>query len=114
MSKGKKLNRDAPHRKALLKNLSCALIDNERIQTTQAKAKFVQPYVEKLVTLAEEDSVHKRRQARKKLGSKQAVVKLFEDLGPRFAERRGGYTRILKLGRRRGDGAQEALIEFVE
>lgn len=114
MSGKKKLNRNAPHRRALLRNLSQSLIEHERVKTTQAKAKFLQPYVEQLVTLAEEDTVHRRRQAKKKLNADAPVKKLFETLGPRFADRPGGYTRILKLDRRKGDGGQRALIEFVE
>lgn len=112
--KDRKLNRSAPHRRALLRNMSRELILNERIKTTQAKAKHLQPYVEKLVTRAEEDTVHNRRQARRKVEDDDAIAKLFEELGPRFEDRPGGYTRILKLDRRKGDGSQRALIEFVE
>jgi len=111
---GRKLNRSAPHRKALLRNMARELIINERIKTTEGKAKHLQPYVEKLVTRAQDDTVHNRRQVRRKVESDDAIEKLFEELGPRFRERPGGYTRILKLNRRKGDGSQRALIEFVE
>lgn len=111
---GSKLNRSSSHRRALLKNMSRELIIHGRIKTTLGKARLLQPYVEKLVTRAEEDSVHNRRQARRKVESDQAINHLFEELGPRFKNRPGGYTRILKLGRRKGDGAERALIEFVE
>jgi len=94
--------------------MSRELILNGRIKTTLGKARSLRPYVEKLVTRAEEDTVHNRRQARKKVESDEALKELFEELGPRFKNRPGGYTRILKLGRRKGDGAERALIEFVE
>lgn len=113
-----KLGRDPSHRKATKRNLARQLILEERIKTTEAKAKFVQPFVEKLVTRAADDSVHNRREARKKLGSSdnidEVIDALFEELGPRFQDRPGGYTRILDMDRRRGDGAQRSLIEFVE
>ena len=112
--KTKKLNRTAAHRRALASNMARSLIENERIETTLGKARFVQPYVEKLITRAAEDTVHNRRQVKKKVKAKTVVNKLFEDLGPRFADRPGGYTRILKLDRRVGDGAEKAIIEFVE
>lgn len=116
--KGKKIGRDPSHRKSTRRNLARQLILEEKIKTTKAKAKFVQPFVEKLVTRAGEDTVHNRREARKKLGSgesvDEALKKLFETLGPRYSDRPGGYTRILEMDRRRGDGAQRALIALVE
>lgn len=116
--KEKKLGRNSEHRQAMKENMARQLIREERLKTTEAKAKFIQPYVEKLVTRAGEDTVHNRREARKKIGTAgdtdQTIKKLFEELGPRFNDRPGGYTRILTLDRRRGDGAQRALIEFVE
>lgn len=116
--KGRKLGRSAEHRRALLSNMSRQLILEERLKTTLAKAKELQPFVEKLVTRAGEDTVHNRRQVRRKLRNggdlDDAVNRLFEDIGPRFEDRPGGYTRILRLDNRQGDNAQRALIEFVE
>lgn len=112
--KGRKLNRDAEHRKADLRQLSSSLIKQERIKTTEAKAKEMQPYVEQLITRAEEDTVHNRREVKKKVNGEAAVKKLFEDVGPRFTDRPGGYTRIVKLDRRKGDGALRVMIELVE
>ncbi|MGM0381406.1 MAG: 50S ribosomal protein L17 [bacterium] len=109
-----KLNRDPTHRKATVKNLIRALVKEERIKTTLAKAKAIRPKVEKLITRAAEDTVHNRREVKKKIRDDELVKKMFEDIGPRFADRPGGYTRILKLDRRKNDNAQRALIEFVE
>jgi large subunit ribosomal protein L17 len=110
----KKLSRDSAHRKSLLMNLSKELIEHERIQTTQAKAKAVKPEIEKLITLAKRGDLHARRQALSTLAQdKFAVHKLFVDLAPRYAERPGGYTRILKLGPRRSDASEMVLIELV-
>jgi large subunit ribosomal protein L17 len=109
-----KLSRDASHRKLLLANLCKEVIDHERIQTTEAKAKAVKPEVEKLITLAKEDSLHHRRQALSALGQdKGAVHKLFTEVAPRYTERPGGYTRILKLGPRRSDSTEMVLLELV-
>jgi large subunit ribosomal protein L17 len=109
-----KLSRDSAHRKALLMNLSKELIEHERIKTTQAKAKAVRPEIEKLITLAKRGDLHARRQALSTLAQdKFAVHKLFVDLAPRYAERPGGYTRILKLGPRRSDATEMVLIELV-
>ena len=106
---------DSSHRKALLKNLSSELIDHGRIKTTVSKCKAVKPYVEKLITLAKEDSVHNRRVAFSKLANKNAVKKLFEEVGPKFKERPGGYTRILKLPDGRvGDNAKLGFIALVD
>ncbi len=112
--KGRKLNRDPAHRKATMRQLGKTLVYQEQIKTTEAKAKELRPFVEKLITRAADDTVHNRRQVKKRLNDDGAVKKLFEDLGPRFEDRPGGYTRVLKLNRRKGDGAPQALIEFVE
>ena len=109
-----KLSRDAAHRKALLANLSKEIIEHERIETTVAKAKAVKPEVEKLITLARRGDLHARRQAMAALGQDKFVVyKLFEEIAPRYTERPGGYTRILKLGPRPSDATEMALIELV-
>src|SRR5829696_3447330 len=109
-----KLSRDAAHRKALLRNLSKQLIEHERIRTSQAKAKAVKPEVEKLITLAKRGDLHARRQALSQLGQDKFVVhKLFEEVAPRYVDRPGGYTRILKLGPRRSDSTEMVLIELV-
>lgn len=110
----RKLGRTTPHRIALLRNLAASLIAKERIRTTVAKAKELRPFVEKLVTLGKRDSLHARRRALSILPQKGAVKKLFSDISPRFSERPGGYTRILKLAPRQGDGADMAFIEFVD
>ena len=108
------LSRSASHRKALLMNLSKEVIDHERIKTTEAKAKAVKPEVEKLITLAKRGDLHARRQALSALGQdKFAVYKLFEEIAPRYTERPGGYTRILKLGPRRSDATEMVLLELV-
>jgi large subunit ribosomal protein L17 len=111
---GKKLGRDSAHRKALYSNLAGALITHGRIETTEAKAKAVRPYAEKLVTLGKRGDLHARRQAMAELRSNDVVHKLFADVAPRFSERHGGYTRFVKLGPRQGDAAQMALLEFVD
>ena len=109
-----KLSRDSAHRKALLMNLSKELIDHERIETTTAKAKAVKPEVEKLITLAKRGDLHARRQALAALGQDKFVVyKLFEEIAPRYAERPGGYTRILKLGPRQSDATEMVYLELV-
>ena len=109
-----KLSRDSAHRKALLANLCVEVIDHERIKTTEAKAKAVKPEVEKLITLAKRGDHHARRQAMAKLGQDKFVVyKLFEEIGPRYADREGGYTRILKLGPRRSDATEMVFLELV-
>jgi large subunit ribosomal protein L17 len=109
-----KLSRDAAHRKALLANLCKEVIEHERIKTTEAKAKAVKPEIEKLITLARRGDLHARRQALSALGQdKFAVHKLFEEVAPRYAERPGGYTRILKLGPRRSDATEMVFLELV-
>jgi large subunit ribosomal protein L17 len=110
------LSRSASHRKALLMNLSKEVIDHERIRTTEAKAKAVKPEVEKLITLAKRgpQDLHARRQALSALGQdKFTVYKLFEEIAPRYSERPGGYTRIMKLGPRRSDSTEMVLLELV-
>jgi large subunit ribosomal protein L17 len=109
-----KLSRSASHRKALLMNLSREVITHERIQTTEAKAKAVKPDLERLITLAKRGDQHARRQAMARLGQdKHVVYKLFEEIAPRYSERPGGYTRILKLGPRRSDSTEMVLLELV-
>ncbi len=109
-----KLSRDSAHRKALMMNLSREVIHHERIQTTQAKAKAVKPELERLITLAKRGDQHSRRQAMARLGQdKFMVYKLFEELAPRYAEREGGYTRILKLGPRKSDATEMVFLELV-
>jgi len=112
---GKRLGRTTNQRKALMKNLATALIEHERIETTLVKAKELRSYVEPFITLAKTDSVANRRLAMSRLGSKVAVQKLFTpEFRARFSERPGGYTRILKMAPRHGDGADMALIELVD
>jgi large subunit ribosomal protein L17 len=109
-----KLGRTADHRKALLANQVCSLIEHQRIKTTLAKAKAVRPLAERMVTLGKNGSIHARRTAFATLRQKDAVKKLFEDIAPRSAERNGGYTRIVKLGQRKSDSAPMAFIEWVD
>ena len=109
-----KLGRTAEHRKALLANQVCSLIQHQRIKTTLAKAKAVRPLAEKMVTLGKKNSLHARRTALAVLRQKDAVRKLFTDIAPRSAERKGGYTRIVKLGQRKSDSASIAFIEWVD
>jgi large subunit ribosomal protein L17 len=112
--KRNKLSRDAGHRKALIRNLCTEIVDHERIRTTEAKAKAVKPEVEKLITLAKRGDLHARRQALAVLNqNKFTVHKLFEEIAPRYADRNGGYTRILKLGPRRSDATEMVFIELV-
>src|ERR1700754_851823 len=108
------LSRSASHRKALLMNLVKEVVDHERIKTTEAKAKAVKPELEKLITLAKRGDLHARRQALSALGQdKFMVYKLFEEIAPRYADRPGGYTQILKLGPRKSDATEMALLELV-
>jgi large subunit ribosomal protein L17 len=109
-----KLGRTAEHRKALLANQVCSLIEYQRIKTTLAKAKAVRPLAEKMVTLGKRGSVHARRTALATLRQKNAVKKLFDDIAPRSTDRNGGYTRIIKLGQRKSDSAPMAFIEWVD
>ena len=109
-----KLGRTAEHRKALLANQVCSLIEHQRIRTTLAKAKAVRPLAEKMVTLGKKRSIHARRTAFAVLRQKDAVKKLFDEIAPRTADRNGGYTRIVKLGQRKSDAAQVAYLEWVD
>ena len=108
------LGRKSGHRKALLANMATSLILNKRIQTTVAKAKALQVYIEPLVTKSKDDSTNSRRVVFSYLKNKEAVTELFRTIAPKIAERPGGYTRVLKIGFRQGDGADMALIEFVD
>jgi len=117
MRHGDKINnlgRTMAHRQALLSNLACALIENKRIFTTLAKAKALRTYVEPILTKSKTDSTHSRRVAFSYLGSKEAVSELFKDIASKIADRKGGYTRIIKTGNRPGDAAEMALIELVD
>jgi large subunit ribosomal protein L17 len=111
---GKKLGRDPSHRKALYANLACSLIEHGRIKTTEAKAKAVKPFAEQMITLGRRGDLHARRQALAELRSQEIVHKLFSDVGPRMAERPGGYSRIVKLGPRQGDAADMVYLELVD
>ncbi len=111
---GRQLNRNSSHRKAMFKNMSVSMVKHEFIKTTLAKAKELRRVVEPLVTLSKQDSVANRRLAFDRLRDREAVTKLFNDLGPRFKERPGGYLRILKCGYRAGDKATMAYVQFVE
>jgi large subunit ribosomal protein L17 len=115
LKSGRKLGRNAAHRLALKRNLARALFENERIITTVEKAKEVRPFVEKLITLAKRGDLHARRLALARLPDKEAVEKLFKELGPRFQERQGGYTRVIKRHERRlGDAAKTAFLELLK
>jgi large subunit ribosomal protein L17 len=111
--KGRNLSRSPSHRKALLRNMAMSLFQHERITTTTARAKELRPYAERLITLAKRGDLHARRLAARRITDRDVLGKLFEDIAPRYAERPGGYTRILKLGNRKGDAAEMALIELV-
>ena len=110
---GWKLGRNTSHRRALLRNLVTSLIIEERIETTVTKAKAAKPLLEKMIPLGKQDPLHARRQAAGFLMTPAAVKKLFDKLGPRFSQRNGGYSRIVRVGRRVGDGAEQALLELV-
>ena len=111
---GRKLQRTSSHRAALFRNMAAALIKHEQITTTLAKAKELRPYVEKLVTLAKRGGLSNRRLAHARLMDETQLVKLFDTIGPRYAERAGGYTRVVKAGIRASDAADMAIIEFVD
>lgn len=111
---GRKLNRTASHRKAMFANMSASLIKHEQIVTTLPKAKELRPIVEKLITLAKKGDLHSRRLAASRIGDEAMAKKLFDILGPRYQDRQGGYTRILKAGFRHGDNAAIAVIELVD
>jgi len=108
-----RLGRDSAQRKALLRNLVTSFLEKERIKTTKAKAKALRPVAEKMITLAKKGTLHSRRKVLSFVYKKDVVKKLFDDIGPRFSERPGGYTRIIKLGPRAGDGTEMALIELI-
>lgn len=112
--KGRQLSRTASHKKATMRNLATSLFAHERIETTTAKAKELRPYAERLITLARRGDVHSIRLAARKIQDRDVLGKLFNDIAPRFSERPGGYTRILKLGNRKGDAAEMSLIELVD
>jgi len=111
--KGRKLRRTTAHREALLRNLVTSLFDKERIRTTTAKAKEARPLAEKLITLGKKGTLHARRQVLAVLYKESSAVRLFDVIAPRFTERPGGYTRVVKLGPRLGDGAEMAMLELV-
>lgn len=110
---GYKLKRDVDARKALLRGLVTSVIEQERVITTVPKAKAVKPLVDKMITLAKQDTLHSRRQAAAFLRTAASVKKLFDTLGARFGQRNGGYTRIVRIGPRKGDGAEQAMLELV-
>jgi large subunit ribosomal protein L17 len=114
LKQGRKLGRTTAHRKALLRNLATALLEHERIVTTEPKAKELRRVADKLVTLGKRGDLHARRQALQVVRSNAVMRKLFNDIAPRFAERQGGYTRVLRLGYRPGDAAAMAVIELVD
>ncbi len=111
--KKKKLGRNTAQRRALLRNLVTSFLEKERIRTTLAKARVAKPLAEKMITLAKKDTLHAKRQTLRFIYKKPVVKKLFEELGPRFSERPGGYTRIVKIGPRAGDGAEMAILELI-
>lgn len=112
--KGRKLNRTASHRKAMFSNMAASIIEHEQIVTTLPKAKEIRSIVDKLITLGKRGTLHARRQAFAQIRNETLVKKLFDELGPRYAERHGGYTRVLKAGFRRGDNAPMAVVELVD
>ncbi len=112
--KGRKLGRTSAHRKAMLSNMVTSLFEHERIKTTEPKSKELRRTAEKLITLAKRGDLHARRLAARRVHNKKILKKLFDDIGPRYVDRNGGYTRITKLGTRLGDGAPMAVIELVE
>ncbi len=112
--RNKKLGRTSSHRRALFRNQLASLLDKERIVTTLAKAKALRPIAEKVVTRGRTDTVHARRLVGRWIADRDLIKKLFDQISPRFSDRPGGYLRILKLGPRRGDGAETAILEFVD
>lgn len=112
---GKRLSRSSSHRQAMERNFICSVIKHERVVTTLEKAKFLQPAVEKILTLGKRKDLHRFRRALSKLQDKSVVAKLFDELGPRYAERAGGYTRVVRLsGHRIGDGGSKAILELID
>ena len=112
--KGRALGRTSEHKQALLRNMAMSLFRHGRIETTEAKAKELRPFAEKLITLAKRGDLHSKRLAARHIHDRDVLVRLFDSIGPAAAERAGGYTRILKTGFRQGDGAETALIELVD
>jgi large subunit ribosomal protein L17 len=112
-AKGRQLSRTSSHRRALLNNMATSLFEHGRVITTEAKAKELRPFAEKLITLARRGDLHARRLVERKIKDRETLSRLFSEIGPRFAVRPGGYTRILKLGHREGDGADIARIELL-
>jgi large subunit ribosomal protein L17 len=112
-SKGRQLSRTKAHRRAMLRNMASSLFRHDRVETTSAKAKELRPYAERLITLARRGDLHARRQVEKQIKDRDVTGRLFTEIGPRFVARPGGYTRILKLGHRQGDGAEMARIELL-
>lgn len=112
--KGRALGRTSEHKQALLRNMAVSLFRHGRIETTEAKAKELRPFAEKLITLAKRGDLHSKRRAARHIQDRDVLVRLFDQIGPSVAERAGGYTRILKTGFRAGDGAEKALIELVD
>jgi len=111
--RGRRLGGSASHQKAILSNLAQELFWDERVTTTVAKAKMLRPYAEKMITKARRGSLHDRRLILRDIGDTEVVTRLFDEVAPRYAERHGGYTRLLRLGPRRGDGAEMAIVELV-
>jgi large subunit ribosomal protein L17 len=112
-AKGRQLSRTSTHRRAMLNNMASSLFEHGRVVTTEAKAKELRPFAEKLITLARRGDLHARRLVERRIKDRDTLGKLFSEIGPRFAARPGGYTRILKLGHRPGDGADVARIELL-
>src|SRR5690242_21891367 len=112
--KGKQLRRTSEQKLALMRSLTKALIERGAIETTEAKAKELRPFVEKLITKAKTGTLHSRRLAGRHIQKREAADKLFQEIGPKYVSRNGGYTRILKMGHRKGDGADMARIELIE
>jgi large subunit ribosomal protein L17 len=111
---GRQLRRTSEQKLALMRGLATSLIEHEAVETTEAKAKELRPFVEKLITKAKEGTLHARRLAGRHVRKRETADKLFQEIGPRYASRSGGYTRILKTGHRKGDGAEMARIELIE
>ena len=111
---GRQLRRTSEQKLALMRNLATSLIEHEAVVTTEAKAKELRPFVEKLITKARTGTLHARRLAGRHIQKREAADKLFQEIGPRYATRKGGYTRILKTSHRKGDGAEMARIELIE
>jgi large subunit ribosomal protein L17 len=112
-AKGRQLSRTSTHRRAMLNNMATSLFEHGRVVTTEAKAKELRPFAEKLITLARRGDLHARRLVQRKIKDRETLSRLFSEIGPRFAARPGGYTRILKLGHREGDGADIARVELL-